>query len=62
MIKSFIREIDKQITTNIKLYNQTHFDVYRERLQKLNALKKKILAVIQDCESSPVKFVSSSKN
>jgi iron-sulfur cluster repair protein YtfE (RIC family) len=62
MIKSFICEIDKQISSNIELYNQTHFDVFRERFQKLIALKKKILAVMQDCESSPVNFISSSKN
>ena len=61
MIKSFIHEIDKQIASNMELYNQTQFEIFRERLHKLRALKKEILIVMQDCESSPVKFISSSK-
>ncbi len=61
MIKSFIHEIDKQIASNLELFNQTQFEIFRERLKKLRALKKEILTVMQDCESSPVKFISSSK-
>ena len=62
MIKSFIHVIDKQIASNMELYNQTHFEIFRERLHKLKALKKQILAEMQESESSPVKFISLSKN
>ena len=62
MIKSFIHEFDKQIASNMELYNQTHFEIFRERIQKLRALKKEILAEMQDSKYSPVKFIALSKN
>jgi hypothetical protein len=61
MIKSFIHEIDKQIASNKELYSQTEFKIFKERLDKLRALKNEILTKMQDSESSPVKFISTSK-
>ena len=62
MIKSFIHEIDKQIASTMELYKQTHFEIFRERLQKLRSLKKEILTEMKDSETTPVKFVSLSRS
>jgi len=51
MIKTFIHEIDKQITFNHELYHQTNFEIFKERLQKLKSLKNEILTSMQDHES-----------
>jgi len=50
MIKTFIHEIDKQISTNQELYVQTNFEIFKERLQKLESLKGEILTLMQDRE------------
>lgn len=50
MIKTFIHEIDKQISSNQELYEQTNFEIFKERLQKLESLKSEILILIQDRE------------
>ncbi|UCC20891.1 MAG: hypothetical protein JSV62_06325 [Promethearchaeota archaeon] len=48
MIKSFIHEIDKQIASNMELYKQTKFEIFRKRLEELKALKNEILATMQN--------------
>ena len=50
MIKTFIHEIDKQISSNQELYDQTNFEIFKERLQKLESLKSEILTLMQDRE------------
>ena len=52
MIQTFIHEIDKQISSNQELYDQTNFKIFKERLQKLESLKSEILTVLQDREYS----------
>ncbi len=51
MIKTFIREIDKQIASNQELYDQTNLEIFKERIQKLASLKGEILTSMQDRES-----------
>ena len=43
MIKVFIHEIEKQIASNRTLYNQTNFEIFNERLQKLESLMDEII-------------------
>jgi len=50
MIKTFIHEIDKQISSNQELYDQTNFQIFKERIQKLESLKSEILTLMQDRE------------
>ncbi len=51
MQQTFIQEIEKQITSNLRLYNQTKIEIFRKRLQQLKDLKSKILTVMQDCRT-----------
>lgn len=50
MIKTFIHEIEKQISSNQDLFDQTNIEIFKERLQKLVTLKSEILTGMQDHE------------
>jgi hypothetical protein len=43
MIKTFIYEIDKQIAFNRELYNQTKFEIFKQRIKNLEIKKKEII-------------------
>ena len=43
MINAFIHELEKQIHSNQVLYNHTHFEIFKERFQKLESLKDEFL-------------------
>jgi len=47
MIKTFIHEIDKQITSNSELFNQTRLEIFKKRIQMLEAKKSEIINLIQ---------------
>ena len=57
-MKTFLHEIDKQIAFNQELYNQTNFEIFKERLQKLKSLKSEILTKEEDHEYSSTIFSS----
>ena len=61
MIKSFIHELDKQIASNQELYDQTQFEIFKERLLKLESLKSEILTALQDREYISQNLISSLK-
>jgi len=62
MIESFIHEIDKQISSNRELYNQTKYKIFYEQLQKLESLKTEILKNIQNFQHTSVSTTSFSIN
>ncbi|MFX1281898.1 MAG: hypothetical protein ACFFA3_21295 [Promethearchaeota archaeon] len=43
MIQTFIHELEKQISSNQELYEQTNLKIFKERSQKLETLMSEIL-------------------
>ncbi len=54
MIETFVYEIDKQITSSRKLFEETKFEIFKSRIQKLEAQKSKILKSFNDATSKIV--------
>ena len=50
MIKTFIHEIEKQISSNQDLFDRTNIEIFKKRLHKLVTLKSEILTAMQDRE------------
>ncbi len=47
MIKTFIHEIDRQIVSTRDLYNETKYEIFKKRIQKLEAQKREILIALR---------------
>ena len=57
MIKTFIPEIEKQIASNQELYKQTNFEIFKERMQKLESLKGEILTQYENSYNKEIIFL-----
>lgn len=54
MIETFVYEIDKQIASSRELFEQTKFEIFKNRIQKLEAQKRKILFSLNEATSESV--------
>ncbi|MFX1390013.1 MAG: hypothetical protein ACFE9Z_08130 [Promethearchaeota archaeon] len=46
MIEAFLHEINKQIASNIELFKQTKLEIFKQRIESLEAKKREIMKSI----------------